>query len=264
MVGVSCQAELEIIPFSVRRIAKSLRKQYGILLAKLGGVEMRTHVGEGVAQVLLGDPARINQILLNFLSNAVKFTQEGSITLDIDVSEEDDRQQTLSFSVRDTGVGIREEDQAKLFQSYSQATSHTSRQFGGTGLGLAICKVRGAVACRTLPRCLAHLRPVSGGAWASQRAVLLPCCLGARGATGVGDSHGWQCDTGQRAERWLHLRVPRAAASRWLRWRRGGGRGGRCGAASHGLVRGHHHRGAAARGPHAGEDGERTGPRSND
>lgn len=136
------QAELEIVPFNVRLIARSLRKQYGILLAKLGGVEMRTRVGPDVAQVLLGDPARINQILLNFLSNAVKFTQQGSITLSIQVSDEDPGTQTLSFSVQDTGVGIRKEDQAKLFQSYSQATSHTSRQFGGTGLGLAICKVR--------------------------------------------------------------------------------------------------------------------------
>ena len=104
---------------------------------------MRTSVDPDIDQLLKGDPARINQILLNFLSNAAKFTQEGSITLKIELVSQTAVSQCVKFSCIDTGVGIAPEDQQKLFQSYAQATSYTSRQFGGTGLGLAICKVCG-------------------------------------------------------------------------------------------------------------------------
>merc|ERR1719163_1353839 len=136
----SNKAVLEVVPFDVRRLAKSLNKQYSILLAKLGNVEMRTSVDPDIDHLLKGDPARINQILLNFLSNAAKFTQEGSITLKIELVSQTAVSQCVKFSCIDTGVGIAPEDQQKLFQSYAQATSYTSRQFGGTGLGLAICK----------------------------------------------------------------------------------------------------------------------------
>jgi CheY-like chemotaxis protein len=84
----------------------------------------------------IGDPARIRQILVNFVSNALKFTSQGTIV--IKVSEKDG--DLVSFCVDDTGIGIRDEDRSKIFQKFSQAESGHSRRFGGTGLGLAISK----------------------------------------------------------------------------------------------------------------------------
>ena len=87
-----------------------------------------------------GDPGRINQILVNLVSNAIKFTEQGSVTVDIELVEEGDNFQVLKFSVIDTGIGISEQNQSKLFERFSQVDSSDTRKYGGTGLGLAICK----------------------------------------------------------------------------------------------------------------------------
>jgi len=89
---------------------------------------------------LSGDPLRISQILLNYLSNAVKFTESGSITVDVSVIETNAEDLLLRFAVSDTGIGLSPEQQSKLFQAFQQAESSTTRRFGGTGLGLAIVK----------------------------------------------------------------------------------------------------------------------------
>ena len=88
----------------------------------------------------MGDPLRIGQILLNLCSNAVKFTDAGEIVLVAEIEEQDDIGLLIRFSVRDTGIGLSLEQQDKLFQSFSQADTSTTRKYGGTGLGLAICK----------------------------------------------------------------------------------------------------------------------------
>lgn len=87
-----------------------------------------------------GDPGRINQILVNLVSNAIKFTDQGSVIVDVQLAEEANEYQVLKFSVTDTGIGISKEHQGKLFERFSQVDSSDARKYGGTGLGLAICK----------------------------------------------------------------------------------------------------------------------------
>lgn len=91
-------------------------------------------------QHLVGDPLRMTQILTNLTGNAAKFTEHGEIVVKAAVVEQDADGALLAFSVRDTGIGINAEQQARLFQSFSQADPSTTRRYGGTGLGLAICK----------------------------------------------------------------------------------------------------------------------------
>jgi CheY-like chemotaxis protein/HPt (histidine-containing phosphotransfer) domain-containing protein len=89
---------------------------------------------------VIGDSARIRQVLLNLMSNAIKFTHHGSVSVQVDTLSETPTQLKLKFSVADTGIGISEKAIAKMFKAFSQADDSTSRKFGGTGLGLSICK----------------------------------------------------------------------------------------------------------------------------
>lgn len=98
------------------------------------------HYDEKIPEVLLGDPVRLHQIILNLVSNAVKFTKEGTITVTVNLLEEDELQVLLEFIVSDTGIGIPEDRMETIFENFQQATSETAKLFGGTGLGLAIVK----------------------------------------------------------------------------------------------------------------------------
>jgi PAS domain S-box-containing protein len=93
-----------------------------------------------IPEVLVGDPVRLHQIILNLVSNAVKFTTTGKITLAVRLLDEDEENLTIEFSVIDTGIGIAENKIEKIFENFQQASSGTSRLYGGTGLGLAIVK----------------------------------------------------------------------------------------------------------------------------
>jgi signal transduction histidine kinase len=97
-------------------------------------------IEKGISGRLIGDSSRLRQILINLTGNAVKFTETGEVALEITRLKENEEEIELHFSVRDTGVGIPEDVQQKLFQSFSQANAATTRKFGGTGLGLAICR----------------------------------------------------------------------------------------------------------------------------
>ena len=93
-----------------------------------------------IPEVLVGDPVRLHQIILNLVSNAVKFTNKGKITVKIDLVSEDELKTSVKFSIIDTGIGIKRSKIETVFENFQQATSDTSRLFGGTGLGLAIVK----------------------------------------------------------------------------------------------------------------------------
>ncbi len=93
-----------------------------------------------IPEVLIGDPVRLHQIILNLVSNAVKFTAVGHITVNVSLLSEDAEQVTIEFAVTDTGIGISEEKMPNVFDNFQQASSNTARLFGGTGLGLAIVK----------------------------------------------------------------------------------------------------------------------------
>lgn len=93
-----------------------------------------------IPEVLLGDPVRLHQIILNLVSNAVKFTSKGSITVSVRMLSEDEKDVSIEFAVADTGIGIPDAKIDKIFDNFQQASSGTSRLYGGTGLGLAIVK----------------------------------------------------------------------------------------------------------------------------
>ena len=102
--------------------------------------EIFLHVARDVPRTISGDPNRLRQVLINLVSNAVKFTRKGSIVLRVALAGDDDEHVRLQFEVEDTGIGISAEGQARLFEPFTQADSSTSRRFGGTGLGLAISR----------------------------------------------------------------------------------------------------------------------------
>ncbi|MBU1364870.1 MAG: EAL domain-containing protein [Gammaproteobacteria bacterium] len=101
------------------------------------GLELAAILAPTVPKILNGDPARIRQILINLIGNAVKFTEQGSVTLTVETAENGE---VLQFGVRDTGIGIAEEHQSVIFDSFTQADTSTTRRYGGSGLGLSICK----------------------------------------------------------------------------------------------------------------------------
>ncbi len=104
------------------------------------GLEMHARLDPRLAKYHRGDQHRLRQVLLNLLSNAVKFTSAGAVTLDVTQVHGTGETQRIRFEVSDTGAGIAQEKQSRLFQEFSQADASVSREYGGTGLGLAICK----------------------------------------------------------------------------------------------------------------------------
>jgi CheY-like chemotaxis protein len=123
-------------------LAETIKNVVDLLLprAEAKGILFKTQVPETVRTAIVGDPTRLRQILLNLLGNAIKFTREGEVVLAVAQTAETASSVSLCFTVQDTGIGIAEEVRGKLFQSFTQADSSTTRRFGGTGLGLAITR----------------------------------------------------------------------------------------------------------------------------
>ncbi len=103
-------------------------------------LELATWIDPGVPLAVRGDAGRLRQILLNLVSNALKFTEAGEVVVTVDAAAEADDAVTLRLAVRDTGIGLAPEQADRLFESFAQADASTTRRYGGTGLGLAICR----------------------------------------------------------------------------------------------------------------------------
>ena len=131
--------EFESIDFSLRQVIESSldvmiskAQQKDIALACIVAPELPDH--------LIGDPVRVRQIMLNFLSNAIKFTAAGAVVLSVSLDSGDARRVLLKLAVSDCGAGLDDVEQSRLFKAFSQVDSSTTRKYGGTGLGLSICK----------------------------------------------------------------------------------------------------------------------------
>ena len=131
--------ELEQADFALEKLLDTTVSLIGDECEKKG-LELVVHVDASVPSNLQGDSLRLGQVLLNLANNAVKFTSKGEVGISVQVTERTDTQVLLEFRVRDTGIGLTPEQIGRLFQSFTQADTSTTRRFGGTGLGLAISK----------------------------------------------------------------------------------------------------------------------------
>jgi two-component system CheB/CheR fusion protein len=133
------QLTLEEQPIVVRQLVTDVVDIFAAQV-RAKGLQISAQVNEAVPHLLTGDPVRLRQILTNLVSNAVKFTAQGTLDIQTDVLEETPDGVVLRFAVRDTGIGIPPEAQAGIFDAFTQARASMTRQYGGTGLGLAICR----------------------------------------------------------------------------------------------------------------------------
>jgi len=131
--------DLEEIDFDVRSTLEDVTSLLGER-ASAKGLELACIVHQKVPRMLRGDPGRVRQVLTNLVGNAIKFTADGEVLVRARLVEADAEGVLLRFEVSDTGIGIPEEAQTRLFAAFSQADTSTTRRFGGTGLGLAICR----------------------------------------------------------------------------------------------------------------------------
>jgi signal transduction histidine kinase/DNA-binding NarL/FixJ family response regulator len=131
------RCELEAVPFDVRELFSAALRPLE-LRARMKSLEFRVDISSAVPPLVVGDPGRLRQVLTNLVGNAIKFTERGRIDVSLSRRATADGEVCLEAVVRDTGIGIRGDNQRRIFEAFGQAESSTSRRFGGTGLGLAI------------------------------------------------------------------------------------------------------------------------------
>jgi two-component system, sensor histidine kinase and response regulator len=129
--------ELDPVSFNLRDLMEETARAFAIR-AHEKGLELSCGVLPEVPEYVVGDMARVRQVLVNLLGNAIKFTQQGKVYLQVALQSQNAGQLLLHFSVRDTGIGILQDKQKMIFDAFSQADGSTTRRFGGTGLGLTI------------------------------------------------------------------------------------------------------------------------------
>ena len=128
---------LEDTPFNLRQLVTNMQRSLAPQVQKKN-IQMETHFEEAVPAALRGDPVRISQIILNLISNAIKFTEKGRVRVSFKLHKLVEEQATIHCIVQDTGIGIAAAELDRIFDSFSQANISTTRKYGGTGLGLAI------------------------------------------------------------------------------------------------------------------------------
>lgn len=131
--------ELESIGFSLRECVGKTSQTLAVRAAARG-LELACRIAPDLPETVKGDPGRLRQVLVNLAGNAIKFTEQGEVVIDVTTLSRSDESVTVRFSVRDTGIGIAPDKQKLIFESFSQADTSTTREFGGTGLGLAISR----------------------------------------------------------------------------------------------------------------------------
>lgn len=135
----SGQIELEQIPFDLHKSIEDIIKLLSFKTTDKN-IALKREIDEDVPLYAIGDPVRINQIILNLTNNAIKFTEKGSVKIKLERINSTDKEVFIKISIIDTGIGISEEAKANLFKEFFQANNSISRKYGGTGLGLAISK----------------------------------------------------------------------------------------------------------------------------
>lgn len=135
----SGKMELEEHPFELVSCIREVLRLFTVEAGKKN-IELEYFLEDSVPELIYGDMARLRQVLMNLIANAIKFTDHGGVYLIVSVNEEKDGRMTLEFAVKDTGIGIAPDKVDRLFQPFSQLDTSMTRKYGGTGLGLAICK----------------------------------------------------------------------------------------------------------------------------
>ncbi|MBF0226770.1 MAG: cache domain-containing protein [Desulfobacterales bacterium] len=130
---------IELTDFDIFEVLNNISNLVG-LKTEEKGLELIFSIEKDIPSLLIGDPLRLGQILLNLINNAIKFTERGEIIVHVEPVNVDNTHAVVKFSVQDTGIGLTPEQQSKLFQSFQQADLSITRKYGGTGLGLAISK----------------------------------------------------------------------------------------------------------------------------
>jgi two-component system, sensor histidine kinase and response regulator len=131
--------ELEHISFD---IISTIESSVNIFAAKARGkgLELDICISENIPQILIGDPTKLGQVIGNLINNSIKFTDKGEISIEANLYKETEKDVEILFSIKDTGIGLTEQELNKLFKPFTQADSSSTRKYGGTGLGLVICK----------------------------------------------------------------------------------------------------------------------------
>ena len=129
----------ENIDFDLRQLITNINKTL-LVKAKEKQIDLRMEIEDSIPELVIGDPVRISQIITNLISNAIKFTSEGYVAIQLKLLQKQNKKATIRFSIKDTGIGISQSKFEEIFNSFSQADSDTTRKFGGTGLGLSITK----------------------------------------------------------------------------------------------------------------------------
>lgn len=130
---------LEKIPFNLANIVNQVVDTV-FLKAEDNNIDLITYIDPEIPDVIIGDPQRLRQVIINFVNNAIKFTKDGEVMIICELVEKNDSNIKTTISIKDSGIGISKENQSKIFESFSQADETVTRKFGGTGLGLSISK----------------------------------------------------------------------------------------------------------------------------